>query len=116
MTELLAATLAPSAAPPRAGLDVHDLIFIQLTFRRGTEATFPARVGARIRAARIAAGLSQRELAALLHCGQPAVNTWEAGTRAIGPDRLAEIADAVQVSLLWFFPSPPLFGTPPGRG
>jgi N6-adenosine-specific RNA methylase IME4/transcriptional regulator with XRE-family HTH domain len=56
-----------------------------------------AATGARIRALREAAGLGQRELAAILGAGvdQPWVSKWESGARAPGPDMLARLAAAL---------------------
>jgi transcriptional regulator with XRE-family HTH domain len=52
----------------------------------------------RIRAARLAAGLTQAELAARLGTYQPAVSSWERGLIPRAP-RLAQIAEALGVTI-----------------
>jgi N6-adenosine-specific RNA methylase IME4/transcriptional regulator with XRE-family HTH domain len=58
-----------------------------------------AATGARIRALREAAGLGQRELAAILGADQPWVSKWESGARAPGPDMLARLASALATTV-----------------
>jgi transcriptional regulator with XRE-family HTH domain len=58
-------------------------------------------VGARIRQARSAAGLSQRQLAATLDVQRRTVQNWEAGTSAITWTNLRHLERALDVSSDW---------------
>lgn len=58
----------------------------------------PAVIGARIRSARRAAGLSQEQLAQEIHVGRRTVYEWETGERAPRGERLEQLSLALGVS------------------
>lgn len=58
-----------------------------------------ATIGDRIKTARQARGLTQKELAKLCYSSQPAVAEWEAGRRIPKTDTLQRIADALRVKV-----------------
>ena len=60
-------------------------------------------VGARIRAAREAIGISQMELAERLEVEQGTVSRWENGDREPRLTTLAQIAAALDQDLVYFF-------------
>lgn len=59
-------------------------------------------VAHRVIKARLAAGLTQAQLADLLGVTQAALSYWEHGGRKIGLDELERIADALGLSLTYF--------------
>lgn len=64
-------------------------------------------VGARIRAARTARDLSQRELAERLGVTQTAVSNWESGKRAVTVDSLIDLARVLRVDAAVLVPDEP---------
>lgn len=61
----------------------------------------PTAVGARIRSAREARGLTQRNLADKLTCTDAAVGMWETGARSVSLSNLFAIADVLGVDPVW---------------
>jgi transcriptional regulator with XRE-family HTH domain len=59
--------------------------------------------GARIRQAREMRGISQDELAALIHKDQRAISEYETGKRRLAAVDLPLLASVLDVSLLYFF-------------
>ena len=60
-------------------------------------------VGARIRSRRIMLEMSQEKLAAALGVTFQQVQKYEKGVNRVGASRLAQLADALQVAIPWFF-------------
>jgi transcriptional regulator with XRE-family HTH domain len=60
-------------------------------------------LGQRIRTAREKQGLSQEELAAKLGWGQRAISELERGKRKLAVTEVAQLAEGLNVSLLYFF-------------
>lgn len=58
-------------------------------------------IGARLRAARDAAGLTQGQVARLLQLHRPAISEIERGGRRVAADELAKLADTYGVSTDW---------------
>jgi transcriptional regulator with XRE-family HTH domain len=71
-----------------------------------SEAESEAHVGARIREARQALGLSQVELAERVRVSQPTIAHWEQGTHTPRQLALARLADALGVSRTWLMTGP----------
>lgn len=61
---------------------------------------FAKMLGGNIRAAREQAGVSQRQFAERVGCGQPTLNAYEIGIRNMPGYKLVRIADELGVSLL----------------
>src|SRR4051794_24826099 len=66
-----------------------------------SEHTKKAVIAARIREARQAAGLTQRQVAKLLGLHRPSVSEMEAGNRSVAADELAQMAKLFDVSVSW---------------
>jgi transcriptional regulator with XRE-family HTH domain len=62
----------------------------------------------KLRIARAQAGLTQKELAKLAGCSRSSVADYETGRCEPDPARLADLAQALGISLSYFFPTPPL--------
>jgi len=60
-------------------------------------------LGQRIRAARENVGLSQVELAKLVHRDQRAISTIESGARKIAAHEIPTYAEALQVPIIYFY-------------
>lgn len=60
-------------------------------------------VAARIRAARHAAGLTQKQLGHAIDCSFQQVQKYEQGVNRVGPGRLQRIADATKKPITFFF-------------
>jgi transcriptional regulator with XRE-family HTH domain len=60
-------------------------------------------VGARVRAARVAAGLTQRQLGDVIDVSFQQVQKYEHGVNRVGPGRLQKIADATRKPITFFF-------------
>lgn len=58
-------------------------------------------IGARIRQAREAKGLTQQALAKAVRVSRPAVSQWEDGTSTPRPKKLPSIAEALDVDPIW---------------
>ena len=58
-------------------------------------------IAARIREARVAAGLTQGQVARTLGLHRPSVSEMEAGNRAVTADELARMAELFDVSVSW---------------
>lgn len=56
-------------------------------------------IGSRIRARRRYLGITQKQLAATLGTDQPRIHEWETGFRAVKPEELPEIADALGMTV-----------------
>jgi transcriptional regulator with XRE-family HTH domain len=65
--------------------------------------TDQAAIGRRVRAARRAAGLRQRDLAAICATTPNAVTNWEAGTRRLGISQAAMLLPILRVTLDWLY-------------
>lgn len=65
-------------------------------------------LAAKLRAARAQAGLTQRELAAIVGCSRGSIADYETGRCEPDPTRLAALAVAMGVPLGYFFPATPL--------
>ncbi len=72
-------------------------------------------LGMKIRAARAQAGITQAELARRIGASRSVIGDYEHGRAAPDPERLAEIAAALGVSLGFFFPTSPLLPGEPMR-
>lgn len=66
-----------------------------------SEQTKKGVIAARIREARMAAGLTQGQVAKLLGLHRPSVSEMEAGNRAVSADELARMAELFDVSIAW---------------
>ncbi len=60
-----------------------------------------AAIGARLRLAREQAGLSQGQVAKMLHLHRPSISEVEAGRRKVSAEELAEFAHIYGVSVSW---------------
>ncbi|ORE93989.1 helix-turn-helix transcriptional regulator [Aurantimonas sp. 22II-16-19i] len=60
-------------------------------------------VGERLRELRLAAGLSQADVARFLHATVRQIDLYERGKARIGPGRLSELSERFGVSVLSFF-------------
>lgn len=69
-------------------------------------------LGARIRAARVARGWKQRELAAAIHVEPITVSRWERGQHSPELDLLGRVADALDQPPAYFLPEDPLLVPP----
>jgi len=58
-------------------------------------------IAARIREARIAAGLTQGQVAKMLGLHRPSVSEMEGGNRSVTVEELSKLAEAFDVSLSW---------------
>lgn len=65
--------------------------------------TTDSRIGNRIRDARIAKRMTQRELAAKLGLSLGPIQHYERGRNAITVDRLSQIAKVLERPVTWFF-------------
>jgi transcriptional regulator with XRE-family HTH domain len=65
-----------------------------------------AEIGARIREARKAAGLSLDDVAGAFGCTRAAVGHWEAGRRGLGADQVVPIAAVVKADPCWLLVGP----------
>lgn len=70
------------------------------------------RIGERLRATRLARGLTQEQLADKAELQRPTVNQIERDKLGVGPKRLAQLASALEVSVLELAPEAP--PDPPG--
>jgi len=59
------------------------------------------RVAARLRLARESAGLTQGQVARMMHMHRPTVSEIEAGRRRVSAEELAQLADLYGVSASW---------------
>lgn len=66
-----------------------------------SEQTKKAVIAARIREARLAAGLTQGQVAKLLNLHRPSVSEMEAGNRSVAADELTRMAELFDVSVSW---------------
>lgn len=66
-----------------------------------SEQTKKAVIAARIREARVAAGLTQGQVAKFLGLHRPSVSEMEAGNRSVTADELARMAELFDVSVSW---------------
>lgn len=60
-----------------------------------------ARIGARLKEARILAGLSQAQVAKILKIPRPSVSEFESGRRRVSADELRALCDTYDVSIEW---------------
>lgn len=58
-------------------------------------------IGQRVRAVRIARGLSQAQLAAAIYATASVISNWETGYATIPCDRVREIAGALDIPVGW---------------
>jgi len=58
-------------------------------------------IAARIREARIAAGLTQGQVAKFLGLHRPSISEIEAGNRSVSAEELVQLADMFDVDLAW---------------
>lgn len=58
-------------------------------------------ISVRLRAAREMAGLSQSQVAELMHLHRPTITEIEAGRRKVASEELSKFADLYQVSVNW---------------
>ncbi len=58
-------------------------------------------IAARIREARVMAGLSQGQVAKMLNLHRPSISEMEAGNRSVSADELARLAEIYDVSAAW---------------
>ena len=58
-------------------------------------------IGARLRLAREQAGLSQGQVAKMLHLSRPSISEVEAGRRKVSAEELVELARIYGVSIYW---------------
>lgn len=58
-------------------------------------------IAARVREARLAAGLTQGQVAKMLGLHRPSVSEMEAGNRSVTADELTKLAELFDVSLSW---------------
>ena len=58
-------------------------------------------VASRIREARRMSGLSQGQVAKMLHLQRPSVSEIEAGNRGVAAEELAKLAEIFEVSVAW---------------
>ena len=76
----------------------------------------PVNLGERIRAARKAAGLTQRQLAEKIQVSNTSISNWEKGTSRPDPDTIQHLCWALNVEPNFFFQGAPqytLVQTPP---
>lgn len=69
-------------------------------------------IAARLRAARIQAGLSQGQVAKLLKVKRPTISEIEAGRRKVAAEELTEFANLYSVSLSWLVKNEPEVSDP----
>lgn len=60
-------------------------------------------IGRRLQAARLAAGLRQRDIAALAGVGQSSAANWETGTRRPKVSEAARLIPVLQITLDWLY-------------
>ena len=66
-----------------------------------SEQTKKAVIAARVREARVAAGLTQGQVATMLGLHRPAVSEIEAGNRSVTADELTRMAELFDVGVAW---------------
>lgn len=76
------------------------------------DATTRQAIAARVRAARIQAGLSQGQVARILEVQRPTISEIEAGRRKVAAEELARFADVYGVSLSWLTANEPEMSDP----
>ena len=76
------------------------------------DATTRQAIAARVRAARIQAGLSQGQVARILGVQRPTISEIEAGRRKVAAEELTRFADVYGVSLSWLTTNEPEVSDP----
>ena len=63
-------------------------------------------IAARLRLARSRSGLSQGQVAVLLHLHRPAISEIEAGRRSVAAEELSQLAEIFEVDVDWLLGKP----------
>ena len=93
---------------PVAGLTVAAMMCKSSAMRTGTSTPLAATLAGNIRAARDDAELTQRQLAQRIDVAQMLVSNWERGVNRPSDPNLFALAEALGVSVAWFYTEHPV--------